>query len=77
MDLDTLWNDRRDPHASPLASNPRRMYARAAGPSALGGMINLIYRPEVGDVPAQEKDRAASFDQEMGNISSSTSEKPR
>jgi len=26
MDVDTLWSDRRDPHASPLSSSPRRMY---------------------------------------------------
>jgi hypothetical protein len=49
MDVQTLWNDRRDPHASPLSSSPRRMYARAPGPSALGGLVEQIYRPGVGD----------------------------
>lgn len=48
MDLQTLWNDRRDPHASPLASSPRRMYARAEK-SSLGDTVNAVYRPGVGD----------------------------
>lgn len=55
MDLQTLWNDRRDPHASPLSSSPRRMYARAGGPSALGGLVSQIYRPGVGDEGATSK----------------------
>jgi hypothetical protein len=51
MDLQTLWNDRRDPHASPLSSSPRREGGRAAGPSALGGLVDQIYRgqPEKGE----------------------------
>lgn len=44
MDIDTLWNDRRDPHANPLSSDPKRMHGRASGPSALGGMVEQIYR---------------------------------
>jgi len=44
MDIDTLWNDRRDPHANPMSSDPKRMYGRAAGPSALGGMVEQVYR---------------------------------
>jgi hypothetical protein len=44
MDVDQCWNDRRDPHANPMSSSPRRMYARAPGPSALGGLVNQIYR---------------------------------
>lgn len=40
-----VFNDRRDPHANPMSSEPRRMYARAPGASALGGMIDQIYRP--------------------------------
>jgi hypothetical protein len=48
MDLQTLWNDRRDPHASPLSSSPRRETARASA-STLGGLVNQIYRPGVGD----------------------------
>lgn len=51
MDLQTLWNDRRDPHASPLSSSPRRMVART-GPGALGKMVEEIYRPGVGDTEA-------------------------
>jgi hypothetical protein len=43
MDLNTLWNDRRDPHANPLSSSPRRESARP-GPSALGGLVHQIYR---------------------------------
>lgn len=44
MDVQTLWNDRRDPHANPLSSSPRREGGRASGPSALGGLVNQIYR---------------------------------
>lgn len=44
MDLQTLWNDRRDPHANPMSSSPRRMYDRAPGPSQLGGLVEQIYR---------------------------------
>ena len=55
MDLQTLWNDRRDPHASPLSSSPRRMYARA-GKSSLGDTINSIYRPSVGDTNYEQSD---------------------
>jgi hypothetical protein len=44
MDLQTLWNDRRDPHASPLSSSPRREEARAPKPSQLGGLVDQIYR---------------------------------
>jgi hypothetical protein len=44
MDVQTLWNDRRDPHANPLSTSPRREEARASGPSALGGLVNQIYR---------------------------------
>jgi hypothetical protein len=42
MDLQTLWNDRRDPHASPLASSPRRSEARA-GVGGLHHLVNEIY----------------------------------
>jgi hypothetical protein len=44
MDVQTLWNDRRDPHANPLSTSPRREEARASGPSVLGGLVNQIYR---------------------------------
>jgi hypothetical protein len=44
MDLQTLWNDRREPHANPLSSSPRREGARAPSASALGGMVEQIYR---------------------------------
>jgi hypothetical protein len=44
MDVDTLWNDRRDPHASPLASSPRRMYGRAPSMGQLGGALEGVYR---------------------------------
>jgi hypothetical protein len=45
MDVQTLWNDRRDPHANPLSTNPRRMYDRAPSPSGLGSMVEQVYRP--------------------------------
>jgi hypothetical protein len=48
MDIKTLWNDRRDPHASPLSSSPRRETARGNA-SSLGGLVEQIYRPGVGD----------------------------
>jgi hypothetical protein len=44
MDVDQCWNDRRDPHANPMSSSPRRMYDRAPSPSALGGLVEQIYR---------------------------------
>ena len=43
MDVQTLWNDRREPHANPLSSSPRRVNARC-NPGNLGGMIEQIYR---------------------------------
>jgi hypothetical protein len=43
MDVQTLWNDRRDPHANPLSTSPRRQEARCK-PGQLGGMIEQIYR---------------------------------
>jgi hypothetical protein len=49
MDVQTIWNDRRESHINPLSSPPRREYDRAPGPSALGGMVDQIYRPGVGD----------------------------
>jgi hypothetical protein len=48
MDLQTLWSDRRDPHANPMSSSPRRETARA-GASSLGKAIEGVYRPGVGD----------------------------
>lgn len=44
ISLEDLMNDRREPHANPLSSSPRREEARASGPSALGGLVEQIYR---------------------------------
>lgn len=54
MDVQTLWNDRRDPHANPLSSSPRRENPRP-NPSQLGGMVEQIFRPTVGDNFYQEQ----------------------
>jgi hypothetical protein len=54
MDVQTLWNDRRDPHANPLASTPRREEARAA-PGNLSGMLNEIYQPGPFDTEARDQ----------------------
>jgi len=43
MDVQTLWNDRRDPHANPMSSSPRRM-GRAPSPSQLGGLVEQVFR---------------------------------
>jgi len=43
MDVDTLWNERRDPHQNPLSSSPRREHPRPS-PSQLGGLVEQIYR---------------------------------
>jgi hypothetical protein len=43
MDIQTLWNDRRDPHANPVSSSPRRTVPRQ-GPGKLQPMIDQIYR---------------------------------
>jgi len=43
MDVQTLWNDRRDPHANPMSSSPRRM-GRAPNPSQLGGLVEQVFR---------------------------------
>lgn len=51
MDLQTLWNDRRDPHASPLASSPRRSEARG-GTSGLAKAVEGVYRGTPGDTKA-------------------------
>jgi len=48
MDIETLWNDRRDPHANPLSSSPRRE-GRAPAPSGLSSTLEQIYRPGGGD----------------------------
>jgi hypothetical protein len=44
MDVQTLWNDRRDPHASPLSTSPRREGGRAPKMSDLGQAIDGVYR---------------------------------
>lgn len=44
LTIQELWNDRRDPHANPLSSEPRRSYSRAPKVGDLGGMIDQIYR---------------------------------
>ena len=43
MDLQTLWNDRRDPHANPMSSSPRREEGRAPKPSGLGATVEKIF----------------------------------
>jgi len=43
MDVQTVWNDRRDPHANPLSTLPRREGARPS-PSQLHDMVEKIYR---------------------------------
>jgi hypothetical protein len=48
MDLQTLWNDRRDPHANPMSSSPRREDARLS-PGGLSQMVEQIYRPSPKD----------------------------
>jgi len=51
MDLQTLWNDRRDPHASPLASSPRRSEARGKHGGLTKALAGL-YRGTPGDTEA-------------------------
>jgi hypothetical protein len=48
MDIQTLWSDRREPHANPLSSGSsgRRMVARTS-PSTLGKSIEGLYHPGV------------------------------
>lgn len=45
MSVQDLWNDRRDPHANPMSSSPRREGGRASGPSQLGGLVHQIFHP--------------------------------
>jgi hypothetical protein len=46
MDVQTLWNDRRDPHANPMSQDPRRMQARPdTGTPALNNLLHFLYRP--------------------------------
>jgi hypothetical protein len=46
MDLQTLWNDRRDPHANPMSTSPRREEARTGkGDSGLGKAVEGIFHP--------------------------------
>jgi hypothetical protein len=51
MDLQTLWNDRRDPHANPLSTSPRREAARGK-PGSLGQALEGVYRGAPGDTTA-------------------------
>ena len=46
LDLHTLWNDRRDPHANPLSSSPRREVARG-NTSGLGKAVEGLFHPGV------------------------------
>jgi hypothetical protein len=50
MDVQTLWNDRRDPHANPMSSSPRRTEGKV-NPKAAGldDLLHFLYRPEPGD----------------------------
>jgi hypothetical protein len=59
MDLQTLWNDRRDPHANPMGSSPRREGGRASVPSGLHKLVNQIYR----GAPGKDADSGPSRDQ--------------
>ena len=43
MDVQTIWNDRRDPHANPMSTSPRRE-GRAPSMSDLGKSIEGVYR---------------------------------
>jgi hypothetical protein len=52
MDIDTIWNDRRVSHFNPLSGSPRREYDKAPSPSALGGLVDQIYRPGAEDTVA-------------------------
>lgn len=47
MDLETLWSDRRAPHANPLSSGSsgRRGTARVKPDAGLAKTINAIYTP--------------------------------
>jgi hypothetical protein len=45
MDLQTLWNDRRDPHANPMSSSPRRMAARESGGNGLAKAVEGLFHP--------------------------------
>ena len=42
MDLQTLWNDRRDPHANPISTSPRRETARGK-PSGLASAVESLF----------------------------------
>lgn len=58
MDVQTLWNDRRNPHDNPLASIPRRGDPRgAANGSKLQDAVDGVYegstRPKDPDDPTQ------------------------
>jgi hypothetical protein len=55
MDVDQVWNDRRDPHANPMSSSPRRMYDRAPSSSGLAKAVEGVYRPGVGDNEYQDR----------------------
>ena len=43
LSLNDVWNDRRDPHANPTSSAPRRQEARCH-PGELSGLVEQIYR---------------------------------
>lgn len=46
LSINEIWNDRRDPHANPLSSDPRRMDSGlSAETSGLASTINFIYSP--------------------------------
>jgi hypothetical protein len=50
MDINTLWNDRRDPHANPMSSSPRRE-GTEGGNGGLGKLVDFVYRgkPRAGE----------------------------
>jgi hypothetical protein len=49
MDLQTLWNDRRDPHANPMSSSPRREDPRGKGGGGLAKAVEGLFSHQVGD----------------------------
>jgi len=46
MDVNTLWSDRREPHANPLSTEPRRSIPRPTDASKeLTPLLSFLYHP--------------------------------
>jgi hypothetical protein len=54
MDVQSLWNDRRDPHANPMSKSPRREEPRGKS-NGMAKAVEDLFHPGAEDTKASYK----------------------